>query len=90
VKAVSDRRRKRDAVYLARRREVFERGSAMCEHCMTAEMTETHHKAGRLGPDPHRLDNLVGLCGDCHRRAHSEPEWAREVGLMTSRTARMG
>ena len=90
MKAVSDRRRKRDAVYPQRRREVFDRGGGMCEHCLAAQMTETHHKAGRLGPDPHRLDNLVGLCGDCHRRAHSEPEWAREVGLMTSRTARMG
>jgi 5-methylcytosine-specific restriction endonuclease McrA len=90
VKAVSDRRRRRDAVYPARRLQVFERGGGMCEHCLTAQMTETHHKGGRLGPNPHRLDNLVGLCGDCHRRAHSEPAWARQVGLITSRTARMG
>jgi 5-methylcytosine-specific restriction endonuclease McrA len=89
VKAVSDRRRKRDAVYPARRQQVFERGGGMCEHCGGA-MSEVHHIAGRGGDDPHRLDNLAGLCSACHRRAHAEPEWARQVGLMRSRTARMG
>jgi 5-methylcytosine-specific restriction endonuclease McrA len=89
VKAVSDRRRKRDAVYPQRRREVFDRGGGMCEHCLTAEMTEVHHIAGRGGPDPHRLDNLVGLDAECHRRVHAEPEWARSVGLMRSRVARL-
>jgi 5-methylcytosine-specific restriction endonuclease McrA len=85
VKAVSDRRRKRDAVYPARRRQVWERGNGVCEHCGVAAMGEVHHRAGRGGADPHRLDNLVGLCPDCHRRAHSEPVWARSVGLMVSR-----
>ena len=90
MKAVSDRRRKRDAVYPARREQVWERGNGMCEHCHMSAMTDVHHIAGRGGPDPHRLDNLVGLDADCHRRAHAEPLWARSVGLMRSRTARMG
>jgi 5-methylcytosine-specific restriction endonuclease McrA len=85
VRQVSDRRRRRDAVYPARRVEVFERGGGVCEHCLCAAMTDVHHRAGRGGPDPHRLDNLVGLCAGCHRRAHSEPVWARSVGLMRSR-----
>jgi len=85
VKAVSDRRRKRDAVYPQRREQVWERGNGMCEHCGMAAMGEVHHRAGRGGPDPHRLSNLVGLCAECHRRAHLEPVWAREVGLMVSR-----
>jgi 5-methylcytosine-specific restriction endonuclease McrA len=89
VKAVSDRRRKRDAVYPARRREVFERGGGVCEWCGIDEMTDVHHIAGRGGPDPHRLDNLVGLDAECHRRVHAEPEWARSVGLMRSRVARL-
>jgi 5-methylcytosine-specific restriction endonuclease McrA len=90
VKAVSDRRRRRDAVYPARREQVWERGNGMCEHCHMSAMGEVHHIAGRGGPDPHRLTNLVGLCAGCHARAHGEPEWARSVGLMRSRTARMG
>ena len=85
MKAVSDRRRKRDAVYAQRRREVFDRGDGVCEFCRSAAMGSVHHLAGRGGPDPHRLDNLIGLCEPCHRRAHGEPEWARSVGLMRSR-----
>jgi 5-methylcytosine-specific restriction endonuclease McrA len=85
VRAVSDRRRKRDAVYPERRQRVWERGNGMCEHCGMAAMESVHHIAGRGGADPHRLSNLVGLCEGCHRRAHAEPVWAREVGLMRSR-----
>jgi len=85
VKQVSDKRRKRDAVYPQRRRQVFERGDGVCEFCHGAAMTDVHHVAGRGGPDPHRLSNLIGLCQPCHRRAHGEPEWARSVGLMRTR-----
>ena len=85
IRAVSDRRRKRDAVYLSRRREVYERAGGICEFCHAAAMTDVHHIAGRGGPDPHRLENLIGLCAGCHRRAHAEPVWARSVGLMRSR-----
>jgi hypothetical protein len=89
VKAVSDRRRKRDAVYPARREQVFERGRGMCEFCEAWVMEQVHHLAGRGGPDPHRLENLIGLCAADHERAHREPEWARSVGLMRSRHAKM-
>ena len=89
MRPVSDKRRKRDAVYQARRLQVWERGEGICEHCRAAGMGEVHHLAGRGGPDPHRLENLIGLCGRCHARAHAEPEWARSVGLMRSRIAKL-
>jgi len=88
VRAVSDKRRRRDAIYATRRVEVFERGDGVCEFCRAAEMSDVHHVEGRVaarGVDPHRLDNLIGLCEPCHRRAHAEPEWARSVGLMRTR-----
>jgi len=85
VNPVSDRRRKRDAVYPERRRQVWERGGGVCEFCQAAELGSVHHLAGRGGADPHRLDNLIGLCEPCHRRAHAEPIWAQSVGLMRSR-----
>jgi 5-methylcytosine-specific restriction endonuclease McrA len=85
LRSVSKRRAKRDAAYPERRRQVWERANGMCEFCHVAALSEVHHLAGRVGPDPHRLDNLIGLCGECHRRAHAEPEWARSVGLMRSR-----
>ena len=89
MRAVSDKRRKRDAIYAKRRWQVWERGNGMCEHCHMAAMGSVHHVAGRGGPDPHRLDNLKGLCEPCHRRAHAEPEWARSVGLMRSRHTKL-
>ena len=91
MRAVSDRRRKRDAIYPERRREVWARAEGMCEFCRGRPVMAIHHIAGRGGPDPHRLDNLVGLCASvgsvvgCHERAHGNPEWAVEVGLMRSR-----
>lgn len=84
MRAVSDRRRKRDAGYPAARRAVWERAGGLCEWC-ALEMTDVHHRAGRVGPDPHRLANLVGLCRSCHERVHREPAWARSVGLSVSR-----
>lgn len=89
MKPVSDRRRRRDAVYPERRRQVWDRGGGVCEFCRAAEMGEVHHLAGRGGPDPHRLSNLIGLCPPCHAKAHSRPEWALEVGLARSRHPRM-
>ena len=90
MRAVSDKRRKRDAIYGTRRQQVWERGNGMCEFCCMAAMSDVHHIAGRGGPDPHRLENLVGLCEPCHRKAHAEPEWARSVGLMRSRLGKSG
>ena len=89
MKAVSDRRRRRDAVYPQRRVEVWERAGGVCEYCRAAACEQVHHLAGRGGSDPHRLSNLIGLCDPCHRRAHGEPEWARQVGLMRSRHVKM-
>lgn len=85
MKQVSDKRRKRDAVYAERRVDVWEREGGLCERCRRRAMTCVHHIAGRGGDDPHRLDNLAGLCDDCHRRVHADPVWARSVGLMRSR-----
>ncbi len=85
MRAFSDRRRKRDAVYPERRQQVWERGNGMCEWCGMAAMGSVHHIGGRGGDDPHRLSNLIGLCDGCHRRAHGEPDWAVSVGLMRSR-----
>lgn len=88
MRQVSRKRERRDAGYSSARRQVFERGEELCEFCVGAEMSDVHHRAGRGGDDPHRLDNLVGLCADCHRRAHAEPVWARRVGLSRSRLAK--
>lgn len=85
MRPVSRKRQARDRVYAERRRQVWDRGDGVCEFCRGAAMGSVHHIAGRRIENPHRLENLIGLCEPCHRRAHAEPEWARSVGLMRSR-----
>ena len=92
MRQVSRKRQKRDAVYPERRRQVWERGGGVCEFCCAAQMSDVHHVEGRVaarGVDPHRLDNLIGLCPACHRKAHEEPVWARSVGLIRSRLGKL-
>ena len=90
INPVSKRRRKRDRDYNVQRARVFERAGGRCEldpgggRCQ-APMHDVHHIEGRLGPDPHRLDNLLGLCRWHHDLVHANPEWARAVGAMRSR-----
>lgn len=90
LKPVSAKRRKRDAVYQQRRAEVFERAGGRCEARIhhdgcTGRCEQVHHLAGRGGPDPHRLDNLLGVCGPCHHFIHVEPAAAMRAGLMVRR-----
>lgn len=90
LKQVSARRRRRDRDYERARADVYERAGGRCEffpdgrRC-PSPCTDSHHLAGRLGPDPHRLSNLVALCRWHHDLAHANPEWARFHGLMVSR-----
>lgn len=88
MKPVSDRRRKRDANYDGQRQAVWERAGGRCEAMAlgcTWTMDAFHHIAGRGGDDPHRLDNLLGVCLACHSLIHSSPQIARERGWMKSR-----
>jgi hypothetical protein len=80
---------RRDAVYPQRRREVYERADGLCEARASSGCSgrceQVHHVGGRVGPDPHRLDNLLGVCASCHETIHRFPAWSRDRGLMTSR-----
>lgn len=90
LRPVSKRRQQRDASYPEARRALFVRAQGQCEfhpdgrRC-PSPCTDAHHLAGRLGPDPHRLSNLVALCRFHHQMTHEFPEWARFHGLMVSR-----
>jgi 5-methylcytosine-specific restriction endonuclease McrA len=93
INRVSKRRRQRDRDYPAQRMEVWSRADGLCEATEDPdtdllcgeEGTEVHHRAGRGGIDPHRLDNLVLLCRYHHDYAHQHPSWAYRVGLMVRR-----
>ena len=91
MKAVSAKRRKRDAVYNERRRQAYERADGACEalgpDCVGVAH-DTHHIAGRLGEDPHRLSNLKVVCDPCHRTIHAYPEWAYARGHSVRRNGK--
>jgi len=89
IRAVSSRRRKRDAGYEQARLAVKERAGGMCEAMATfrclREGQQVHHIAGRTGSDPHRLSNLLYLCHVCHDVIHAQPERAYRNGWMRRR-----
>lgn len=89
---VSARRRKRDAPYSDARQAVYDRARGMCEAlvadgCTTA-CEQVHHLAGRGGLDPHRLDNLLGVCGACHLWIETNREQAYAVGFLVRRNGK--
>ena len=76
------------AHYDRQRRRAWERDKGRCVVCgRTAE--STHHRQGRGGPDPHRLANLLTVCGDgvrgCHGLIHGHPSAAYAQGRMVPR-----
>jgi hypothetical protein len=89
MRSVSKKRQKRDAGYALARRKVWVRSEGACEGMVskfcTRRCEQVHHKAGRRGDDPHRLDNLLGLCAPCHEWAHRNPVQAIEAGVSVSR-----
>lgn len=80
--------RKGQAYYQRQRRRAWERDGGACVVCgRIAE--STHHRQGRSGPDPHRLANLLTVCGDGvrgdHGQIHANPSASYAYGRMVSR-----
>ena len=76
------------AHYDRQRRRAWERDKGRCVVCgRTAE--STHHRQGRSGPDPHRLANLITVCGDGvrgdHGEIHANPSASYAYGRMVPR-----
>lgn len=89
IAPVSKKRRARDRGYPAQREAVYARARGMCEALVSDGCTlaceQVHHLAGRAGPDPHRLDNLLGVCAACHLWIGANPAESYERGLMVRR-----
>lgn len=58
------------------REKVNERDKAICRGCGRAG-TELHHIKFRSQGGKHTVDNLVTLCNQCHRLAHSYNKFRR-------------
>lgn len=89
LRAVSSRRISRDAAYPSSRRAIYDRADGMCEAMCNDRCQryghQVHHLAGRSGPDPHRLDNLLLCCRPCHDHIHANPALSYDRGWMVRR-----
>ncbi len=89
INPVSARRRNRDKNYPEARRRVYDRCEGVCEAmwhpACNLRCEHVHHIAGRGGPDPHRLSNLLGVCHRCHDHIHANPREATQRGYLRSR-----
>lgn len=89
VKAMSSKRRKRDQSYEDARQRALSRAAGRCEVVALPSCTQrgeqVHHVAGRGGPDPHSLSNLLVACHVCHSYVHEHPAVSYEKGWMARR-----
>ena len=89
LRAVSARRRRRDANYPSSRKIIYRRSEGMCEAqaIWACERSghQVHHIAGRGGRDPHNPANLLLVCAPCHAHIHHNPALSYERGWMVRR-----
>ena len=67
---------------------VGERSRGVCEaatDACTGRAAHIHHIAGRGGPRPHRLENLLHVCRPCHDYIHAHPDESYLNGWMRKR-----
>ena len=53
----------------------------MCEHCNQRRAVDVHHIDGR-GPGKDVIENLVGLCRECHTFAHANKKFNQRLKLL--------
>ena len=68
------------------RHMVEARAAGLCECCGDRAGQVVHHRKRRSQGGTNALANLMLLDGDCHRRIHDEPEWARSRGFLLRRS----
>lgn len=85
---VSKKGRARQAEWKAARAERLERDNGCCRFpdC-TAQATDVHHRAGRVGEAFTRQDLLVSLCREHHMRVHAHPRESYANGMMVRRVS---
>lgn len=67
-------------------RLVVTRCHNICERCHCRKVEHVHHKRGRRPrAGANDLDNLLGVCFNCHREIHDNPGDSYEKGWMIRR-----
>lgn len=70
--------------YQSQRLTAYARDKGRCVVCLGPGQ-QCHHRQGRGGKDPHRLSNLLTVCGGCHDRIHRSPAESYAAGWMVRR-----
>ena len=90
LRAVSPRRRRRDAEWARVTTAVIRASNGFCgigvRAVCTRVATEGHHRKLRSQGGTNTIDNCVPTCAACHRYAHANPEWAYSAGFMVRRS----
>jgi 5-methylcytosine-specific restriction protein A len=69
---------------------IIDRARGRCERCRAKRGQEIHHRqprgmGGTRDPKLNMPENLVFLCGDCHRWCESHRNEARDTGWLVPR-----
>lgn len=85
---VSKKGRRRQAEWKAARAERLDRDNGCCRYpdC-TAQATDVHHKAGRIGRAFTDQDLLISLCRPHHMHVHAHPAESYRLGFMVRRVS---
>jgi 5-methylcytosine-specific restriction endonuclease McrA len=62
------------------------RGWCECEQTCGTRGEQFHHVVRKSQGGTNTLDNLRHLSAACHAKVHANVAWAREVGLLKSRS----
>ncbi len=52
------------------RQQILQRDGWRCQHCGRPDQLQIHHLVRRSQMGPDTEDNLMTVCGDCHRKVH--------------------
>lgn len=64
---------------------LYARSNRACEMCDRARATEAHHRKNRSQGGMWSPENLLHLCGSCHRHVGMNPAASREQGWAVGR-----
>ncbi len=67
-----NRRRLDRPAYDVLKLEILRRDGWQCQHCGRRDQLQVHHMVRRSQSGADCEENLIVLCGECHRRVHAE------------------
>jgi 5-methylcytosine-specific restriction endonuclease McrA len=82
IKQLSAKKRAYDLELSKVRPLVMARCHDICEICHMRRAVVVHHRQRRSQGGGNELNNLMGLCVDCHESCHRDVRWATRFGYL--------